>query len=134
MSKIAKNIINAIKRSGKENFTQDEIFKLVLETTQDNQNKTIQCGDIKLNRLDMTVSVKNEKTKIQRLEFELLFYLMQNEGKVVERHILMRDLWGKDKSPKTRTIDVCVCKLKKIIGAEKIKSIKKVGYLFGSVK
>lgn len=129
MSKIAENIINAIKRSGKENFTQDEIFKLVLETTQENQNKTIQCGDIKLNRLDMTVSVKNEKTKIQRLEFELLFYLMQNEGKVVERHILMRDIWGTDVCVGTRTIDVCVCKLKKIIGAEKIKSIKKVGYL-----
>jgi DNA-binding response OmpR family regulator len=129
MSKIAENIIGAIMRSGKENFTKDEIFKLVLDITEDNQTKTIKSGAIELNRLDMTVSVKGKKTKIQRLEFELLFYLMQNEGNIVERHILMRDIWGTDVCVGTRTIDVCVCKLKKIIGAEKIKSIKKVGYL-----
>ena len=134
MNKIAENIIDVIKNSGKENFTQDELLKLVSDITEDNQTKTIKSGAIELNRLDMTVSVKGKKTKIQRLEFELLFYLIQNEGNIVERHILMRDLWGKDNSPKTRTIDVCVCKLKKIIGADKIKSIKKVGYLFGGVK
>lgn len=129
MNKIAENIIGAIMRSGKENFTQDEIFNLVLRTTEDTQTKVIESGDIKLNRLDMTVSVKGKKTKIQRLEFELLFYLMQNEGNIVERHILMRDIWGTDVCVGTRTIDVCVCKLKKIIGADKIKSIKKVGYM-----
>lgn len=129
MNKIAENIIGAIMRSGKENFTQDEIFNLVLRTTEDTQTKVIESGDIKLNRLDMTVSVNGKKTKIQRLEFELLFYLMQNEGNVVERNILMRDIWGTDVCVGTRTIDVCVCKLKKIIGAEKIKSIKKVGYM-----
>ena len=129
MSKIAENIINAIMRSGKENFTKDEIFKLVLHTTEDTQTKVIECGDIKLNRLGMTVSVNGKTTKIPKLEFELLFYLMQNEGNIVERHILMRDIWGTDVCVGTRTIDVCVCKLKKIIGAEKIKSIKKVGYL-----
>jgi hypothetical protein len=41
MSKIAENIIGAIKRSGKENFTQDEIFKLVLETTKKTMTKSI---------------------------------------------------------------------------------------------
>ena len=130
MSKIANNIINAIKRTGKESFTQDEIFKLVLDTTKENDIKFIECGDIKLNGLDMTISVKGNKTRVERLSFNLLFYLIENKNVPVPRDILMRDVWGEDVCVTTRTIDVCICKLRNIIGKDKIKTLKKVGYLF----
>jgi DNA-binding response OmpR family regulator len=42
----------------------------------------------------------------------------------------MRDVWGDDVCVTTRTIDVCICKLRNIIGKEKIQTIKKVGYSF----
>ena len=35
MSRIGENIINAIKRTKKETLTQSEIFKLVMEVTND---------------------------------------------------------------------------------------------------
>lgn len=130
MSKIANNIINAIKRTGKESFTQDEIFKLVLHTTKENDIKFIECGDIKLNGLDMTISVKGNKTRVERLSFNLLLYLIENKNVPVPRDILMRDVWGEDVCVTTRTIDVCICKLRNIIGKDKIKTLKKVGYLF----
>lgn len=130
MSKIANNIINAIKRTGKESFTQDEIFKLVLDTTKENHIKFIECGDIKLNGLDMTISVKGNKTRVERLSFNLLLYLIENKNVPVPRDILMRDVWGEDVCVTTRTIDVCICKLRNIIGKDKIKTLKKVGYLF----
>jgi DNA-binding response OmpR family regulator len=96
MSKVAENIINAIKRSKKSFFTQDEIFKLVLETTKENEVNTIKSGLIELNRLDMTLSFKGNKTRLQKLTFNLLWYLMENEGKIVQREILMRDVWGSE--------------------------------------
>lgn len=130
MSKIAENIINAVKRTQQENFTQAEIFKLVLSVTKDDQVKVIECGIIKLDRNDMTVSVKGKKTRIKKLSFNLLVYLMEREGTNVPREILMRDVWGDDVCVVTRTIDVCVCKLRTIIGKERILTIKKVGYSF----
>jgi two-component system alkaline phosphatase synthesis response regulator PhoP len=134
MSKIAENIINAVKRTQKENLTQAEIFKLVLSVTKDDEVKVIECGIIKLDRNDMTVSVKGKKTKIEKLSFNLLVYLMERQGTNVPREILMRDVWGDDVCVVTRTIDVCVCKLRTIIGKERILTIKKVGYSFVDVK
>jgi len=134
MSKIAENIINAVKRTEKQNFTQDEIFKLVLSVTKDDEVKIIECGIIKLDRTDMTVSVKGKKTRVEKLSFNLLAYLMERQGTNVPREILMRDVWGDDVCVVTRTIDVCVCKLRNIIGKERILTIKKVGYSFVNVK
>jgi two-component system alkaline phosphatase synthesis response regulator PhoP len=133
MSKIAENIINAVKRTQQENFTQAEIFKLVLSVTKDDEVKVIECGIIKLDRNDMTVSVKGKKTRVEKLSFNLLVYLMEREGTNVPREILMRDVWGDDVCVVTRTIDVCVCKLRIIIGKERILTIKKVGYSFVNV-
>ena len=133
MSRIAENIINAIKRTQKQNFTQAEIFKLVLSVTKDDEVKVIECGVIKLDRNDMTISVKGKKTKVEKLSFNLLVYLMERQGTNVPREILMRDVWGGDVCVVTRTIDVCVCKLRNIIGKERILTIKKVGYSFVDV-
>jgi two-component system alkaline phosphatase synthesis response regulator PhoP len=134
MSKIAENIISAIKHTKKEFFTQAEIFNLVLSVTKENEVNTIKRGNVQLNRLDMSISVKGNKTRLQKLSFNLLWYLMENEGQIVERTILMRDVWGNDVYVGTRTIDVCVHKLRELIGKEKIETIKKVGYKFVDVK
>ena len=134
MSKIANNIINAIKRTNKETFTQDEIFKLVLETTKDNEIKFIECGDIKLDRKQMTISSNGKTTRVEKLSFNLLVYLIENKNEIVKRDILMRDVWGEDVCVTTRTIDVCICKLRNIIGKEKIQTINKIGYKFVYVK
>jgi two-component system alkaline phosphatase synthesis response regulator PhoP len=134
MSRIAENIINAVKRTEKKFLTQDEIFKLVLSVTKDDEVKVIECGIIKLDRNDMTISVKGKKTKVEKLSFNLLVYLMERQGTNVPREILMRDIWGGNVCVVTRTIDVCVCKLRNIIGKERIETIKKVGYKFVDVK
>lgn len=134
MSKVAENIINAVKRTKKETLTQAEIFKLVLEITKENQTETIKSGNIQLNRLDMTISINGKKTRLQKLSFNLMWYLIENEGQIVRREILMRDVWGNDVCVTTRTIDVCVHKLRELIGAEKIETFKKVGYKFANVK
>lgn len=130
MSKVADNIIDAIKRTKKSFFTQEEIFKLVLDTTKENEVKTIKSGLIQLDRTSMTLSYKGKKTRLQKLTFNLLWYLMENEGEIVQREILMRDVWGTEVCVTTRTIDVCVHKLRELIGKEKIETHKKIGYKF----
>ena len=130
MNKIAQNIISAVKKTEKGCLTQDEVFELVLNATKDNEIKIIENGEIKLNRSNMTVSVNGVESRLHKLMFNLLVYLMQHEGKTIAREILMRDVWGNDVCVTTRTIDVCICKIRNIIGKEKIQTIKKVGYSF----
>ena len=130
MNKIAQNIISAVKKTEKGCLTQDEVFELVLNATKENEIKFIENGEIKLNRSNMTVSVNGVESRLHKLMFNLLVYLMQHEGKTIAREILMRDVWGNDVCVTTRTIDVCICKIRNIIGKEKIQTIKKVGYSF----
>ena len=130
MNKIAENIIKAVKQSEKKCLTQSEVFALVMGVTQENEVKFIESGNIKLNRSNMNVSVNGKETRLDNLTFNLLLYLIQNEGETISRDILMRDVWGNEVSVTTRTIDVCVCKIRNIIGKDRIKTIKKVGYSF----
>jgi two-component system alkaline phosphatase synthesis response regulator PhoP len=130
MNKIAENIIRAVKKTEKGCLTQDEVFELVLNATKENEIKIIENGEIKLNRSNMTVSVNGVESRLHKLMFNLLLYLMQHEGETIAREILMRDIWGNNVFVTTRTIDVCICKIRNIIGKEKIQTIKKVGYSF----
>jgi DNA-binding response OmpR family regulator len=130
MNKIAENIIKAVKQTEKKCLTQSEVFALVMEVTEENKIKFIESGNIKLNRSNMNVSVNGKETRLDNLTFNLLLYLIQNEGETISRDILMRDVWGNEVSVTTRTIDVCVCKIRNIIGKDRIKTIKKVGYSF----
>ena len=55
---------------------------------------------------------------------------MERQGEFIDRQVILRDLWGSDVYVTNRTIDVCVCKIRNIIGKDKIQTIKKVGYCF----
>jgi DNA-binding response OmpR family regulator len=134
MSKVAENIINAVKRTKKTLFTQEEIFKLVLDITKENEVKTIKSGDIKLDRTSMSLTYEGKTTRLEKLMFNLMWFLIENEGNIVRRDILMRDVWGVDVCVTTRTLDVCVHKLRSLIGKEKIETHKKIGYKFVNVK
>lgn len=63
-------------------------------------------------------------------EFEMLLYLVQNQGKVITRDTLMNTVWGFDYFGGQRTVDVHVSTLRKKLeqGQIQIESIRGVGY------
>ena len=68
-------------------------------------------------------------------EFELLYLLMKNSMKVVERGHLLKTLWGYDENTDSRTLDVHIRKLRKKLGEEAAKhivTIEGVGFKFVS--
>ncbi len=77
-----------------------------------------------------TVKIKGEKLILPRKEFELLFMLSSNTGKVIKREEIMNQIWGEDVIVGDRTIDVHIRKLRKKIGSNFIKTIKGIGYKF----
>ena len=71
------------------------------------------------------------RVDLTRLEFEVLDYLLQHEGKVVERSSLLRDVWG---SPHvgSNVVDAVVRTLRKKLGerATMIETVRSIGYRF----
>jgi two-component system response regulator VicR len=130
MNRIAKNILNAVEKTKKEVFTQSEIFELVNKVASSNTVKLIKCGDLIMKRNNLSVEVNGKTTILTKTNFELLAYLVENKNETIERDILIRDVWGKDIPTDSRTIDVSICNLRNVIGKNRIKNIKKVGYSY----
>jgi len=69
-------------------------------------------------------------------EFQLLYLLMKNKNRVLERKFLLKTLWGyadEEEMEKTRTLDVHIMNLRKKLGeevAKYIKTIENIGYKF----
>ena len=100
-------------------------------------NKINNVSSMKLNfkgliidKEEYTVKIKSEKLSLPRKEFELLFMLSSNTGKVIKREEIMNQIWGEDVIVGDRTIDVHIRKLRKKIGLNFIKTIKGIGYQF----
>lgn len=78
------------------------------------------------------VFVEGEKVNLSFKEFELLSYLIQNQGKVVSRESLLQQVWGYDFYGDDRTLDTHIKLLRKNLKgcATYIVTVRGVGYKF----
>ncbi len=65
-------------------------------------------------------------------EFDLLWYLAENQGLVLSRSQLLEAVWGYDYFGETRTVDVHVRQLRKKLPEIPIETVWGVGYRIGS--
>ncbi len=96
----------------------------------------IQAGPLSIDKEQYTVSINGKEKIFPRKEFELIFYLANNPGKVFSREILLRDVWGTDVYVVDRTVDVHIRKIREKLDkfADLIETVKGVGYRFKSVE
>lgn len=89
-----------------------------------------QVGPIILDMGKHTVKVSDTLVALTCKEFELLSYLMENEGIVLTRDQLLSKIWGYDFDGETRTVDVHIRTLRQKLGAASnyIETIRGVGY------
>lgn len=97
---------------------------------------TLQVGDLKLDRVQHTVSRAGRRIELTRREFALLEYLMRNAGCRVSRELILQHVWGVAGGITTNLIDVYVAYLRqKLHGAglpELIHTVRGVGYEISS--
>lgn len=72
------------------------------------------------------------RVELTKLEFDLLRYLIENEGKAVSRDNLLDDVWGQTYHGGSNVVDVAVRSLRQKIGTrpERIETVRGVGYRF----
>ena len=94
-------------------------------------NVPISSGGLRIDPRARQVFLKDEPVTLTALEFDLLYLLVQNEGRAMRREDLLNLVWGYAYAGETRTVDVHVQRLRSKIGADAIETVYKYGYRFG---
>jgi len=87
---------------------------------------------LEINIAARTVSVDGERIELTPKEYDLLFYLIENENIALSRDKLLSDIWGYDFFGDDRTIDTHIKNLRNALGPYRdfIVTLRGVGYKF----
>ncbi len=108
-------------------------IKAVLRRSErQKQRDDISWGGISISPSSHTVRVCGNRAELTLKEFNLLLYLMENEGIVLDRDSILNTVWGYSFDGENRTVDVHIRHLREKLGDEgqRIETVKGVGYRF----
>jgi len=93
------------------------------------------AGNLQIDLLRHEVKLDNHEISLKPKEFELLLFLMRNQGQVFSRDQLLEQVWGWEFLGGSRTVDVHVRWLRSKIEKEpeqptRIITVRSVGYRF----
>ena len=93
--------------------------------------KFLSAGDIFLDGEKHMVYVKDEPVDLTFKDYELLKLLIQNQGIVMSRDVIMERIWGIDFEGESRTLDVHIKTLRQKLknAGTLIKTVRNVGYM-----
>ncbi|MEQ8578139.1 MAG: response regulator transcription factor [Balneola sp.] len=92
-------------------------------------------GDTEINFQSIEVKKEGEKISLSSKEFQLLKFMIENEGVILSRDQLLNEVWGYDAVPSTRTVDVHIAWLRQKLEADSgypkhILTVHGFGYKF----
>ncbi len=105
---------------------------ILRRTKRKMRTQDVNFRDIHLDVSSRVVYVSDKEVELTKLEFDLLHTFILNEGSVLNRDYLLRQVWGKGGSYQGRTVNVAINRLKEKIDPIKdknyIKTIRGIGY------
>jgi two-component system, OmpR family, response regulator VicR len=78
----------------------------------------IVIGDAVIDFTTFTATRRGLDLRLSRREFDLLSYLAEREGRVVQRDELLREIWGFPDEPATRAVDYAIRRLRRKLEAD----------------
>ena len=118
----------------KKPFSMEElivrIHNLLNRAKLQKQTEIIELGDFTFDFPKQTLQYKNDEAiRLTHREAHLLFHLIKNKNKVLDRSVILKKLWGNDDFFSARSMDVFITKLrKKLKPDERIQIINVRGY------
>jgi len=97
-------------------------------------NDILRAGKLVLSKLKHQVTYDGEEIPLSKKEYDLLLFLMENKGVVLDREKLIEKVWGYDFIGDTNVTDVYIrylrSKIDERFGVKYIRTIRGVGYIF----
>lgn len=92
-------------------------------------------GDLIVNQERYEITKKGELLTVTKKEFDLLWYLLENQNRVLSREQLLNRVWGYDFDGESRTVDVHIRTLRQKLGeyGKCIETVRGVGYKIGGI-
>lgn len=118
----------------KKPFSFDELIERIKIHFRNSQESTIlTLGPIEMDISKHSVSIHHDEVILTHREFDLLYYLIKNKGKVCTRSQIIEDVWDIHFDYDTGVIDVFMNAIRKKLNFKKeedyIKTIRGVGYI-----
>ena len=113
-------------------------IRAVLRRSQDKllsaDSHPLTAGAISIDERAHTVCVSGRDVQLTLKEYQLLVLLMNNQGAVLTRDVLLENIWGYGSESETRTVDVHIRTLRQKLGdsGTLIETVRGVGYRMGT--
>ncbi|WP_234334216.1 two-component system response regulator CseB [Streptomyces sp. NRRL B-1347] len=92
------------------------------------QGRALVFGDLTIDTEGMEVSVAGRPVALTPTELKLLLEFAARPGVVLERHTLLRDVWEYGWDGDSRVVDLCVQRLRRKLGRDRIETVRGFGY------
>ncbi|MEO1255578.1 MAG: response regulator transcription factor, partial [Bacteroidota bacterium] len=76
------------------------------------KEETVTLGNLTVDFKKLLAYKFGEEKKLSHKEFEILHYLLDHEGDIVDRYELLKNVWGYHEQPTTRTVDNFIARLR----------------------
>lgn len=107
-------------------------LRLRAENPQGSQSATqLSHNGLVLDFRTRKAQVDGEWVDLSAREFTLAETFLRNPGQVLSREQLLSNVWGFDFDPGSNVVDVYVRYLRRKLGAERIETVRGVGYRLG---
>ncbi|MEU0473485.1 two-component system response regulator CseB [Streptomyces olivaceus] len=85
-------------------------------------------GDLTIDTAGLEVSLAGRPVALAPTELRLLLEFAAHPGTVLDRQALLRNVWDYGWDGDSRVVDLCVQRLRKKIGADRIETVRGFGY------
>jgi two-component system, OmpR family, response regulator len=103
-------------------------LRALLRRAAGHSSPALTCGELRLDPRAARASVGGEPLRLTSLEYRLLHYLIMHQGRVISRTELVEHLYDQDFDRDSNTIEVFVGRVRKKIGADRIETVRGLGY------
>ena len=109
-----------------------KVKALLKRTIENVDSSTQEFNGLSINKLSREVKVNGEVLSLSPKEYELLVYLIDNEGVALSRDTILDNVWGLDYYGDIRTVDTNVKRLREKLldKANYIVNVRGSGYKF----
>ena len=88
----------------------------------------LSCGDLRLDPKAARATVNGEPLRLTSLEYRMLHYMIMHGDRVISRTELVEHLYDQDFDRDSNTIEVFIGRLRKKVGADRIETVRGLGY------
>jgi two-component system phosphate regulon response regulator PhoB len=113
-------------------------IKALLRRSGAPENDVLEASGIRIDLVSHRLTIEGKNINIGPTEYRLLELLMRNPDRVFERDQLLDRVWGRSSYIETRTVDVHVLRLRKVLKPFRldgtVQTVRSVGYRFTPIQ